>query len=61
MTAGPDGRPVGYLYTEEGKMVLRQLTAYGEIPEGTLERLFRDTPSAGPRAVERYGGLVRSR
>ncbi|MBI5202242.1 MAG: hypothetical protein HY925_11690 [Elusimicrobia bacterium] len=61
MSAGPDGKPVGYLFTEEGKLILRQMTAYGELPQGTLERMFRETPSSGPRAAERYRELVRGR
>lgn len=60
LTAGPDGEPAGTLFTEEGKMFLRELTAYGELPQPTLERIFNDAPQSAGRALERYRRILRS-
>ncbi|MBI4348288.1 MAG: hypothetical protein HY553_15715 [Elusimicrobia bacterium] len=61
LTGGPNGEPVGKLFTEEGKLILRELTAYGETDPTALERIFREEPSSAPRALERYRQLLRRR
>lgn len=51
---GPRGRPVSYLFTEEGRLVVQHLTAFGVLPRPETARLFRDAPSGADAAVERF-------
>jgi hypothetical protein len=49
-----DGRAVGYLYTREGKVFLRQMTFHHELRPSAPSRLFDDAPDGQSVLLERY-------
>jgi len=59
ITDGPSGRPVGYLFSDEGKAMVRRLTFHGDANQGSLPRLFEDAPRGSDVAAERYKSLLR--
>jgi hypothetical protein len=61
MTSGTDGRHVGYLFTEDGKKIIRSMTALGDFSPTALQKLFDDDPRSGPVTVDRYKDLTRRR
>lgn len=54
-----NGRHVGALFTEEGKLYVHALTFHGEAPRPPLSALFDDGPSGEQVANERYKNLLR--
>ncbi|MFI5345924.1 MAG: hypothetical protein ACHQ51_06075 [Elusimicrobiota bacterium] len=58
VTGGPDGRAVGYLFTEEGKAMIRRLTFHGSVPQSAVASLFQDAPNGGDAAAARYRALL---
>ncbi|MDE2038390.1 MAG: hypothetical protein KGO96_02595 [Elusimicrobia bacterium] len=58
ISGGRDGRPVAYLFTPEGKALVRRLTFHDHLPASELARLFDDTPTGGDKTVARYTRLL---
>ena len=56
--AGRNGRHVGYLFTEEGKLYVDALTVHGGLPKTRTAPLFDDAPRGDAAASERYKGLL---
>ena len=54
-----NGRHVGYLFTEEGKLYVRQLTFHGELGRSPVAELFGDDPRGDQVAGQRYKDLLR--
>ena len=61
VTAGSDGHPVGYLFTDEGKAIVNNLTFHDEVAKPALERLFNDDPRGAPLTVARSKDLARGK
>ncbi len=61
VTAGTDGSHVGYLFTEDGKKIVRGMSALGDLPASDLQRLFDDDPRGGPMTIERFRELTRGK
>lgn len=61
VTDGRDGRHVGYLFSEEGKIYVRNLTFHSELPQSGLPRLFDDDPRGHDTSIERYRDLTRKK
>jgi hypothetical protein len=59
ITAGNDGHTVGYIFSEDGKALVRNLLYHGELPTGPLPRIFDDDPKTHELTLERYRDLVR--
>jgi hypothetical protein len=59
ITAGNDGHTVGYIFSEDGKALIRNLLYHGELPTGPLPRIFDDDPRTHELTLERYRDLVR--
>jgi hypothetical protein len=60
ITSGPTGRPVGYLFSDEGKALVRRLTFHGDAGQAPLARMFEDVPRGSDVAAERYKALLRA-
>lgn len=56
-----DGRHVAYLFTEEGKLLVNNLTFHGEAAKPAVGRLFEDEPRGDQVTVERYKQLLRNK
>lgn len=56
--ASRDGRHVAYLFTEEGKLLVNNLTFHGELERSPSAVMFADEPSADAATVERYKKLL---
>lgn len=56
-----NGRHVGYLFTEEGKLMVNALTFHGELSSGPLPELFKDEPRGDDVANARYKGLLQKK
>lgn len=54
-----DGRHVGYLFTEEGKLLVNNLTFHDEARKPPVGKLFQDEPRGDQVTVERYKELLR--
>jgi hypothetical protein len=54
-----NGRHVGYLFTEEGKLYVNNLTFHGELPKSELGKLFEDDPRGDAVTTQRYKDLLR--
>ncbi len=61
VTAGSDGHPVGYLFTDEGKAIVNNLTFNDEVAKPPLEHLFNDDPRGAPLTVDRFKQLTRGK
>jgi hypothetical protein len=59
ITAGNDGHTVGWIFSEDGKALVRNLLYHGELPTGPLPRIFDDDPRTHELTIERYRELVR--
>ncbi len=53
-----DGRHVGYLFTEEGKLLINNLTFHSEAAKPMLGRMFEDAPSGDQVTIERYKQIL---
>lgn len=56
---GRDGRHVGYLFTEEGKLLVETLTFQGELDRSPAGTLLAEDPRGDLATVERYKGLLK--
>ncbi|OGS01219.1 MAG: hypothetical protein A2V88_02915 [Elusimicrobia bacterium RBG_16_66_12] len=56
-----DGRHVGYLFTEEGKLLVNNLTFHGEAATPAVGELFADDPRGDQVTVERYKRVLRQK
>ena len=56
-----EGRHVGYLFTEEGKLFVKNLAFYAETERGALQEIFRDEPRGHQVTLERYRKLLRKK
>ncbi|MEK7858796.1 MAG: hypothetical protein AAB320_06595 [Elusimicrobiota bacterium] len=54
-----NGRHVGYMFTEEGKLYVNNLTFHGETAKPPLGKLFEDDPRGDEVAKQRYKDLLR--
>jgi hypothetical protein len=54
-----NGRHVAYLFTEEGKLYVHNLTFHGESARPPLSALFNDDPRGDKLTTERYKDLLR--
>lgn len=54
-----EGRHVGYLFTEEGKLYVNNLTFHGESGRSPASNLFNDDPRGDQITTERYKNLLR--
>ena len=61
MTGGPNGRHIGYLFTEDGRKLVRGMTVLGDLPPTDLQRVFDDDPRGGPMTVDRFRDLTRAK
>lgn len=61
ITDGRTGRHVGYLFSDEGKALVRRLTYHSDAGQADLPRLFEDAPRGSDVAAARYKALLRSR
>lgn len=58
---GRTGRHVGYLFTDEGKALVRRLTFHSDAGQAGLPALFADAPRGSDVAAARYQALLRER
>lgn len=61
ITDGRTGRHVGYLFSDEGKAMVRRLTYHSGAGQAALPKLFEDAPRGSDVAAERYKGILRAR
>jgi hypothetical protein len=61
ITAGQDGHHVGYLFSEEGKVFVRNLTFHAEAPGNPLDRVFNVEPRGSGITTERFRSLLRDK
>lgn len=60
ITDGASGRHVGYLFSDEGRALVRRLTYHNEVGQSPLPSLFEDAPRGADVAAERYKALLRA-
>ena len=60
-TRGADGEHVGYLFSEEGKIFVRNLSFHADMPEPKLQRAFEDDPRGHNITPDRYRRVLRGK
>lgn len=57
--ASQNGRHVGYLFTDEGKLMVKKLTYEAEFTRGKMNEMFDDDPRGEQVTVERYKNILK--